>query len=37
MLAFRTIGQAQALTLEPLNRIFDERYAVYWKLLEHSA
>lgn len=31
-LEFRTVGQPQDLTLVPLNRIFDERYAVYWKL-----
>jgi len=36
-LAFRTTGQAQTVTLEPLNRIFDERYAVYWKMLERAA
>jgi DUF1680 family protein len=36
-LVFRTKGQAQPLTLEPLNGIFDERYAVYWKVLEGSA
>ena len=33
-LVFHTKGQAQPLTLEPLNGIFDERYAVYWKVLE---
>lgn len=31
-LEFRTVGQSSALTLVPLNRVFDERYAVYWKL-----
>jgi DUF1680 family protein len=31
-LEFRTIGQPSELTLVPLNRIFDERYAVYWKV-----
>jgi DUF1680 family protein len=31
-LEFRTIGQARALTLVPLNSIFDERYAVYWRI-----
>ena len=36
-LAFRTKGQAQAITLEPLNSVFDERYAVYWKVLERAA
>src|SRR4030095_12178725 len=28
-LEFRTVGQQTELTLVPLNRIFDERYAVY--------
>ena len=36
-LLFRTKDQAQSLTLEPLNGIFDERYAVYWKVLERAA
>jgi hypothetical protein len=36
-LAFRTTGQAQPMTLEPLNGIFDERYAVYWKVLASAA
>ncbi len=31
-LEFRTVGQSRDLTLVPLNRIFDERYAVYWKV-----
>ena len=31
-LEFRTVGQSSDLTLVPLNRIFDERYAVYWKV-----
>jgi hypothetical protein len=31
-LEFRTVGQPNELTLVPLNRILDERYAVYWKL-----
>ncbi|HKU17518.1 MAG TPA: beta-L-arabinofuranosidase domain-containing protein [Steroidobacteraceae bacterium] len=31
-LEFRTVGQQSELTLVPLNRIFDERYAVYWKV-----
>ena len=31
-LEFRTVGQSNELTLVPLNRIFDERYAVYWKV-----
>jgi uncharacterized protein len=35
-LEFRTVGQARELTLVPLNRIFDERYAVYFKVNEPS-
>lgn len=31
-LEFRTTGQIHAVTLVPLNRILDERYAVYWKV-----
>jgi DUF1680 family protein len=31
-LEFKTVGQATSTTLVPLNRIFDERYAVYWKV-----
>jgi hypothetical protein len=31
-LAFRTRGQAKELELVPLNRLFGERYAVYWKV-----
>ena len=31
-LEFRTVGQPREMTLVPLNSIFDERYAVYWKL-----
>ncbi|HKD54218.1 MAG TPA: beta-L-arabinofuranosidase domain-containing protein [Steroidobacteraceae bacterium] len=31
-LEFRTTGQARSLTLAPLNSIFDERYAVYWRI-----
>lgn len=31
-LEFRTIGQSRELTLAPLYSIFDERYAVYWKV-----
>ncbi|HEY6549206.1 MAG TPA: beta-L-arabinofuranosidase domain-containing protein [Vicinamibacteria bacterium] len=31
-LTYETVGQAKPLRLEPLYRIFDERYAVYWKL-----
>ena len=36
-LAFRTTAQAQPMTLEPLNGIFDERYAVYWKVVAGAA
>ena len=32
-LEFRTIGQQSVTTLLPLNRMFDERYVVYWKVL----
>ena len=31
-LTFRTSGQAQDVTLIPLNRIYDQRYAVYWRV-----
>jgi DUF1680 family protein len=31
-LTFRTTNQAQDVTLEPLNRIFDKRYSVYWQV-----
>ena len=33
-LTFHTVGQSEALVLEPLNRIFDERYAVYWRIAQ---
>jgi DUF1680 family protein len=36
-LEFRTRGQPTVLTLVPLNRIFDERYVVYWKLSSLAA
>ena len=29
---FQTTGQARDVTLVPFNRLFDERYAVYWKV-----
>ena len=32
-LEFRTTGQPHDLTLVPFHTVFDERYAVYWKLL----
>jgi uncharacterized protein len=31
-LTFRTSGQAQDVTLVPLHRIFDEYYAIYFKV-----
>jgi hypothetical protein len=31
-LAFRTGGQARALSLVPLNRLFGQRYGVYWRV-----
>jgi len=33
-LEFRTTGQAQDVTLVPFHSIFDERYAVYWRVSE---
>ncbi len=30
-LTFRTVGQAQDVTLVPYHRLFGERYAVYWR------
>jgi hypothetical protein len=33
-LEFRTAGQAQDVTLAPLYKLFDEHYAVYWKVEE---
>ncbi len=35
-LTFQTVGQKNATTLIPLNRIFGERYAVYWKTSTRS-
>jgi DUF1680 family protein len=32
-LQFRTSGQARDVTLVPFHTIFDERYAVYWRLV----
>ena len=32
-LHFRTSGQAQDITLVPFHTIFDERYAIYWRLV----
>ncbi|HTS12677.1 MAG TPA: beta-L-arabinofuranosidase domain-containing protein [Candidatus Limnocylindrales bacterium] len=31
-LTFQTVGQKQATTLIPLNRVIGERYAAYWKV-----
>jgi len=31
-LAFRTAGQSENVTLIPFYRLFDERYAVYWRV-----
>jgi DUF1680 family protein len=31
-LEFRTVGQAQNITLVPFYKLLDERYAVYWKV-----
>jgi hypothetical protein len=31
-LEFQTRGQSQTIAFEPLYRIIDERYAVYWKV-----
>jgi DUF1680 family protein len=35
-LAFRGVGQAQPLTLVPLNQVIHERYAVYWKVRQKA-
>jgi hypothetical protein len=31
-LQFRTAGQAQDVTFVPFHSLFDERYAIYWKV-----
>jgi DUF1680 family protein len=31
-LEFQTTGQARDVSLAPFHRVFDERYAVYWKV-----
>lgn len=36
-LTFHAVGQSQALTLIPLNRVIHERYSVYWKVNNKSA
>jgi DUF1680 family protein len=35
--AFHAVGQAQPITLVPLNQVIHERYAVYWKVKNESA
>jgi hypothetical protein len=32
-LTFRTTGQRQDVTLSPFNRIFGQRYSVYWNVV----
>ena len=36
-LTFRATGQPKDLTLIPLNQLFDERYAVYWRVQKPKA
>jgi hypothetical protein len=36
-LAFHTIGQARDIDFVPLYRLFDERYAIYWRLTRRDA
>jgi hypothetical protein len=31
-LTFRTTGQARDVTFIPLNRLFEPRYGVYWRV-----
>jgi uncharacterized protein len=31
-LEFETVGQSRDVTLVPFHRVFDERYAIYWKI-----
>jgi len=31
-LTFHTVGQPQTVTMVPLNKVFHDRYAVYWKV-----
>jgi uncharacterized protein len=37
VLTFRTVGQAENVTLVPLYKLFGERYAVYWKVTGKTA
>jgi DUF1680 family protein len=36
-LTFRTIGQSQPMTMIPLYKVINERYAVYWKVRDKNA
>jgi hypothetical protein len=31
-LAFQTVGQERNVTLVPFNRLFGERYSIYWQV-----
>jgi hypothetical protein len=31
-LTFHTVGQLRPVTMVPLNKVFRDRYAVYWKV-----
>ena len=36
-LTFHAVGQSQPVTMVPLNRVFEDRYAVYWKVNNKNA
>ena len=36
-LTFRTTGQEKDFTLVPYHRLFDERYAVYWRVYKKGS
>jgi DUF1680 family protein len=36
-LTFRAVGQSQPMTMIPLYKVIDERYAVYWKVRDKNA
>jgi DUF1680 family protein len=36
-LTFRTVGQSQPMTMIPLYKVINERYAVYWKVRDKNA
>lgn len=36
-LTFRAVGQSQPLTMVPLYKVIDQRYAVYWKVIDKNA